>query len=159
VPAEENITRRFNARRRGGDPTISHTSIDKSPRLHARAIGEVLAVVGGRRTASPVPTIPGAIDTRAPSHADGRKLTAPGEKGSAKLDGPTSTPDSPTKFGDDVINVTGETKPLANGSQSDGSGAATSSSPAAATPPALPRPGMAKPVAAPPPLNATQIPD
>ena len=32
-----------------GDPDISHTNIDKSPRLHARAISEVLPVVGGRR--------------------------------------------------------------------------------------------------------------
>jgi hypothetical protein len=56
-----------------GDPNISHTSIDKSAQLHARAISEVLAVVGGRRMTAPVPTIPGSFDARAPSHMDGRK--------------------------------------------------------------------------------------
>lgn len=56
-----------------GDPNISHTSIDKSSQLHARAISEVLAVVGGRRMTAPVPTIPGSFDARAPSHMDGRK--------------------------------------------------------------------------------------
>jgi hypothetical protein len=34
-----------------GDPTIDHISIDKSPRLHARAISEVLAVIKGHRVA------------------------------------------------------------------------------------------------------------
>jgi len=42
-----------------GDPNISHTNIDKSPRLHAQAISEVLAVVGGRRMTAPVATKPG----------------------------------------------------------------------------------------------------
>jgi hypothetical protein len=31
----------------GGDPNIGHISIDKSSRLHARAISEVLAVIKG----------------------------------------------------------------------------------------------------------------
>ncbi len=34
-----------------GDPNIDHLNIDKSPRLHAQVIGEVLAIVGGHRTA------------------------------------------------------------------------------------------------------------
>jgi len=38
-----------------GDPSISHTTIDKSPRLHARVIAEVLAVVGNRK-GTPSPT-------------------------------------------------------------------------------------------------------
>jgi len=42
-----------------GDPNISHTNIDKSPRLHAQAISEVLTVVGGRRMTAPVATKPG----------------------------------------------------------------------------------------------------
>jgi hypothetical protein len=37
---------------------INHLNIDKSPELHARAIKEVLAIVGGRRIAAPVPTKP-----------------------------------------------------------------------------------------------------
>jgi hypothetical protein len=36
-----------------GDPSIDHISIDKSPRLHARAISEVLAVIKGHRVAGP----------------------------------------------------------------------------------------------------------
>ena len=48
-----------------GDPDISHTNIDKSPRLHARAISEVLAVVGGRRVTAPVQTIPDSFDAKA----------------------------------------------------------------------------------------------
>ena len=37
------------------DPSIDHINIDKSPRLHARVISEVLAVVGGHRAAAPAP--------------------------------------------------------------------------------------------------------
>jgi hypothetical protein len=33
------------------DPSIDHINIDKSPRLHARVVAEVLAVVGNHRTA------------------------------------------------------------------------------------------------------------
>ena len=36
-----------------GDTSIDHISIDKSPRLHARAISEVLAVIKGHRVAGP----------------------------------------------------------------------------------------------------------
>jgi hypothetical protein len=35
------------------DPSIDHINIDKSPRLHARVVSEVLAVVGGHRIATP----------------------------------------------------------------------------------------------------------
>ena len=35
------------------DPNIDHLNIDKSPRLHARVIGEVLSIVGGRRIEAP----------------------------------------------------------------------------------------------------------
>ena len=34
------------------DPSIDHINIDKSPRLHARVVAEVLAVVGNHKTAS-----------------------------------------------------------------------------------------------------------
>ena len=39
-----------------GDPDIGHINIDKSPRLHTRAISEVLAVIKGHRV--PTPTGP-----------------------------------------------------------------------------------------------------
>jgi alpha-beta hydrolase superfamily lysophospholipase len=35
------------------DPNIDHLNIDKSPRLHARVIAEVLAIVGARRVERP----------------------------------------------------------------------------------------------------------
>ena len=35
------------------DPNIDHLNIDKSPRLHARVIAEVLAIVGSRRLETP----------------------------------------------------------------------------------------------------------
>src|SRR3984885_11520940 len=39
------------------DPSIDHLNIDKSPRLHAKVIGEVLSVVGSHR-GGPGPTTP-----------------------------------------------------------------------------------------------------
>ena len=45
-----------------GDPSIDHISIDKSARLHARAISEVLAVVKGHRVAGPNGPIPAAAN-------------------------------------------------------------------------------------------------
>lgn len=36
-----------------GDPNIDHLNIDKSPRLHARVIAEVLAIVGSHRVEPP----------------------------------------------------------------------------------------------------------
>jgi alpha-beta hydrolase superfamily lysophospholipase len=45
------------------DPNISHTTIDKSSRLHARVISEVLAVVGGHRMAAPAPKPPAVTGT------------------------------------------------------------------------------------------------
>jgi hypothetical protein len=47
-----------------GDPNIGHISIDKSPRLHARAISEVLAVVKGHRMAAPSGPKPAAAIRR-----------------------------------------------------------------------------------------------
>ncbi len=47
------------------DHSIDHVTIDKSPRLHARVISEVLAIVGGHRIAAP------ALTKLAPSGASG----------------------------------------------------------------------------------------
>jgi pimeloyl-ACP methyl ester carboxylesterase len=41
-----------------GDPSIDHINIDKSARLHARAISEVLAVIKGHRMAAPAAVNP-----------------------------------------------------------------------------------------------------
>ncbi len=62
------------------DPNISHTTIDKSPRLHARAISEIQAVVGGHHMAAPAQTIPASISTAKPSRVDSGTIAAPPPK-------------------------------------------------------------------------------
>ena len=87
-----NLTQRDYARMRPGpgfrgslnnvdlssDPSIDHLNIDKSPRLHARVIDEVLAVVGGHpvapAAAKPAPPARSAND--APKATDGTKTEA-----------------------------------------------------------------------------------
>ena len=72
------------------DPNIDHLNIDKSPRLHARVISEVLAVVGGTphdgaaaaRAATPTP-----VSAPAPSGTPGGATAAPAGDGAAKPDG------------------------------------------------------------------------
>lgn len=46
-----------------GDSTISHTTIDKVPRLHALVISDVLAIVGGHRMTAPAPARPAAVSS------------------------------------------------------------------------------------------------
>lgn len=48
-----------------GDPNIDHLNIDKSPRLHARVIAEVLAIVGSHRNepASAAKPLPASLKT------------------------------------------------------------------------------------------------
>jgi hypothetical protein len=50
------------------DPSIDHLNIDKSPRLHAKVIGEVLSVVGSHRMPAPGVTTPRPVpvNTRTP---------------------------------------------------------------------------------------------
>ncbi len=61
------------------DPTIDHLTIDKSPRLHARVISEVLAIVGGH-TVAPGTAKPAATTAAAPTGTEsGFKSTFPGE--------------------------------------------------------------------------------
>jgi hypothetical protein len=60
---------------------INHLNIDKSPELHARAIKEILAIVGGRRIAPPAPTKP------APGAAAERGATQPPDMGEAAAGG------------------------------------------------------------------------
>lgn len=55
------------------DPNIDHITIDKSPRLHARVISEVLAVVGSHR-GEPPPNPSGAkpVQASVPANREGR---------------------------------------------------------------------------------------
>jgi hypothetical protein len=84
-----NLTQRDYAYMRGGsgfhgtlanvdvssDKSIDHINIDKSPRLHARVVAEVLAVVGnhnklGVPSAAPPHAAPAKNGTQPPLHAD-----------------------------------------------------------------------------------------
>ena len=82
------------------DPNIDHINIDKSPRLHARVISEVLAVVGSHRGE------PGA----APSGAKPVEASAPGnhENGAAPANGDAARPEAaPVKPGNGAMNSSG----------------------------------------------------
>jgi hypothetical protein len=89
-----NLTQRDYAHMRGGpgfrgslinvdvssDPEIDHLNIDKSPRLHAQVISEVLGVVGGRRLAAPAAPKPASISAPAPHGVeDGAVAAGAGE--------------------------------------------------------------------------------
>jgi hypothetical protein len=86
------------------DSSIDHINIDKSPRLHARVISEVLAVVGSHRGE------PGA----APSGAKPVEASAPPgnhENGAAPANGeaakPETAPAAPVKPGSGATNSSG----------------------------------------------------
>jgi hypothetical protein len=93
-----------------GDPNIGHISIDKSPRLHARVISEVLAVVGGHRAAAPAHGKPKVVDHQAPSGEEGGEKAAPAARDTAKPEGSTQT----AKPGNGAMNET-TVKPMADG--------------------------------------------
>ena len=59
------------------DPNIDHLNIDKSPRLHALVIGEVLSIVGGRRSAPAVGAKPASIGANPAADADVKPTAAP----------------------------------------------------------------------------------
>lgn len=93
------------------DANIDHLNIDKSPRLHARIIAEVMGIIGARRPASPLtaakPGPEGASDTAAKPAPDGAPATAAAEKtGSiapAKLAAPAEDAHPATDGGTPVI--------------------------------------------------------
>jgi len=100
-----------------GDPNIDHLNIDKSPRLHARVIGEVLSIAGGHRMPAPGVTTPVPTPVSAP--APGGPTVAPASDGAAKPDAvpatpaaPAAAPATPAKSGDGAMSVV---KPLADG--------------------------------------------
>jgi hypothetical protein len=86
------------------DPSIDHLNIDKSPRLHARVIGEVLSVVGSHRMAVPGAPKPTSVSTPA---AGGTKT---GPAGGDDVTKPEVTPAAPApraKSGDGAMNSKG----------------------------------------------------
>ncbi len=88
-----------------GDPDIGHINIDKSPRLHTRAISEVLAVIKGHRVATPRGSDPSMANSPpsaheqvgvkySPADGDGKPLAMPAQSG-MKPDN-RATSESPT---------------------------------------------------------------
>ena len=65
------------------DPSIDHINIDKSPRLHARVVSEVLAVVGGHRVATPGAPRPAGVTGTAPASQDGSAVKPDGAPAAA----------------------------------------------------------------------------
>ena len=94
------------------DPNIGHITIDKSPRLHARVIAEVLAVIGSHRGAPATAT--GEKPTQVshhPGNSEGPKAgPSPSNSHEAK---PEVTPQTPAKPGTGAMN-TPEVRPLAD---------------------------------------------
>jgi len=99
-----NLTQRDYAYMRGGpgfhgtlanvdvssDKSIDHITIDKSPRLHARVVAEVLAVVGNHKAAAPAKNGNGADAGTA------RPATLPEQGGSRQnVDNPAPPPHKP----------------------------------------------------------------
>jgi Thioesterase domain len=129
------------------DPSIDHINIDKSPRLHARVVSEVLAVVGGHRIATPGAPKPAGVTGTAPAAQDGSAArpetspaatppaSAPGKSGNG-ADAGTATP---VAYGTPVI-----ARPERSNAQQNADTAA---------------PPQHKPTASPPAVRAEQVPN
>jgi Thioesterase domain len=96
------------------DPSIDHLNIDKSPRLHARVISEVLSVVGSHRMPAPGVTTPTPtpVSAPAPAGAPGAPAAAPAGGGAAKPEAapatpaaPAATPAAPAKSGNGAMSA------------------------------------------------------
>jgi hypothetical protein len=97
------------------DPNIDHINIDKSPRLHARVVSEVLAITGGHRLAAPSGPKPTPASAPAPAQDTGTVAPVPG--GNKLEPGPapaaTPTPAAPGKTGNGAD--PGKASPVADG--------------------------------------------
>jgi pimeloyl-ACP methyl ester carboxylesterase len=117
-----------------GDPNIDHISIDKSPRLHARAISEVLAVVRGHRMAAPSGPKPAAANPPPTTGEEGSAKVAPDGNDVVKSMG---IPAPPVKSGDGATNSNSLVNPL-GGSASSLPGAKAATRPKVVHPADLP---------------------
>jgi hypothetical protein len=79
------------------DHSIDHVTIDKSPRLHARVIGEVQAIVGGHRIAVPASGKPAPAGASGTGAASGDGMTKLNEtmKSAPESAAPASSPAAP----------------------------------------------------------------
>jgi hypothetical protein len=99
------------------DPNIDHLTIDKSPRLHARVISEVLAVVGSHRAA---PAATGLENVSSPASVTTGSAAKPAPAGEGiKPEASPSVPATPApagKTGDGAMNSSGSAvKSVADG--------------------------------------------
>ena len=95
------------------DPSIDHINIDKSPRLHARVVSEVLAVVGGgHRLATPGVAKPTSVNGTAPAGQE-TGTTAPPAGGSPVKHDETPAASPPGKSGNGAD--AGTARPIADG--------------------------------------------
>ncbi len=123
------------------DPNIDHINIDKSPRLHALVIGEVLSIVGGHRMAPSVGAKPASMGAAPAAGADLNPMAAP--TGGSEQTGATMSTDSRKSKADNgtpgIARPEGHKPSMVNPAVS-------------VTPPA-------GPVVVPQPVNPAQIPD
>ena len=133
------------------DPNIDHLNIDKSPRLHARVISEVLAVVGGHRMAAPGAPKPAPVSAPAGSGETGDAKAALSGEGSANAEA------TPAKSGDGAMNATALTRPVADSDTPMIFLPERRGTPESSAAPTTPPPR--KPVAAPQPATASQLSD
>jgi alpha-beta hydrolase superfamily lysophospholipase len=131
------------------DPSIDHINIDKSPRLHARVVSEVLAVVGSHRIATPGAAKPTGLNGTAPAGQDGGRTAAP----AVKPEGPAApSPGTPAKNGNGAD--AGTATPVADGTPSiarpERTGTRQNVDSAV--------PAEHKPATDPPPIRADQVP-
>lgn len=100
------------------DPNIDHLNIDKSPRLHARVIAEVLGIVGARHsepgTARQTKTSAPVASAAKGAAVDGVKSEA-APTGSVPAKPESAHPAALGKSGNGAMNTTGSVKPLAEG--------------------------------------------
>jgi Thioesterase domain len=94
------------------DPNIDHITIDKSPRLHARVISEVLAIVGSHR-GEPGAAPSGAKPVEASAPGNHENGAPPANGDAAKPETAPSAPAAPVKGGSGAMNSTGM-KPAAD---------------------------------------------
>ena len=97
------------------DRNIDHINIDTSPRLHARVISEVLAVVGSHR-GEPQGTSPGGTKpVQASAPGKGENGVAPASGDAAKPEASPATPAAPVKPDNGAMNSS-DMKPTADSS-------------------------------------------
>jgi hypothetical protein len=131
------------------DPSIDHINIDKSPRLHARVVSEVLAVVGGHRAATPGAAKPTGLNGAAPAGQDGGTTGTPAAKREAP---PAAAPGTPAKSGNGAD--AGNATPIADGTPIIARPERTGTRQNADNP----APPQHKPATDPPPVRAEQVP-